>query len=55
MVTRERVPDTTMRGQSSDISRKWPSLALFSQELEGTDVTWPLQVTTEIRSGPTVK
>lgn len=35
--------------------QNFSTLALLCQQIEATDVTWPLQVTTETRSGPSVK
>lgn len=35
--------------------QSFSSLALLCQQIEATAVTWPLQVTTETRSGPSVK
>lgn len=43
------------RGDRAATPAEMPALALSCQGVEGADVTWPLQVTTEIRSGPAMK
>lgn len=43
------------RGDGAATPAEMPALTLSCQGVEGADVTWPLQVTTEIRSGPAMK